>query len=200
MNVLIVDDEKTTRQGLLNHIDWKKFDISEIREAQDGTDALELCKTYIPDIMISDIRMPIMNGIELCTNIRELYPECKIIFLSGYSDKEYLKSAIHLGVIHYVEKPIDLSEMEEAIGKAVRLHQMDRERNQGQVSVEVVKQQLIASLIRKSNEGKSVREKIKQMSLLFEDGRGMNAVVIKVAADVGNLEEMKQIMTKSLTA
>lgn len=198
MNVLIVDDEKTTRQGLLNHIDWKKFDISEIREAQDGTDALELCKTYIPDIMISDIRMPIMNGIELCTNIRELYPECKIIFLSGYSDKEYLKSAIHLGVIHYVEKPIDLSEMEEAIGKAVRLHQMDRERNQGQVSVEVVKQQLIASLIHKSNEVESIREKLKQMNLLFEDGRGMNVLVVKVAANAGNLVEMKQTLTKSL--
>lgn len=198
MNVLIVDDEKTTRQGLLNHIEWKKFDITQIREAQDGTDALELCKTYVPDIMISDIRMPIMNGIELCTKIRQLYPECKIIFLSGYSDKEYLKSAIHLGVIHYVEKPIDLLEMEEAIEKAVRLHQLDRERNQGQVPVEVVKQQLIATLIHKSNEVNAIREKLKQLNLLFKDGRDMNVVVIKVAADAGSLKDMKQALTNSL--
>nr|MCR5101787.1 AraC family transcriptional regulator [Butyrivibrio sp.] len=75
---------------------------------------------FIPDIVISDIRMPGMLGIDMCKQIRQNYPDVQIIFISGYSDKEYLTSAISIGVVGYVEKPIDTSVLGDNIEKAVQ--------------------------------------------------------------------------------
>lgn len=112
MNLLIVDDETTTRNGLIRHVNWSSFGIQNIELAASGMEALERCSSFAPDIILSDIRMPEMNGIELCRRLRTQYPDCVILFLSGYSDKEYLHSAIDLGAVDYIEKPIDLEEME----------------------------------------------------------------------------------------
>lgn len=119
IKLLIVDDESFTRQGILETIPWKDLNIHDVREAFDGENALEVLKEFEPDILLTDVRMPRLNGIELSFKARELYPNCSIIFMSGYSDKEYLKSAIHLKAISYVEKPIDLYELEEALKSAV---------------------------------------------------------------------------------
>ena len=119
IKLLIVDDESFTRQGILETIPWKDLSIYDVKEAFDGENALEILKEFEPDILLTDVRMPRLNGIELSFKTRELYPNCSIIFMSGYSDKEYLKSAIHLKAISYVEKPIDLYELEEALKSAV---------------------------------------------------------------------------------
>ncbi|WP_342985000.1 response regulator transcription factor [Clostridium saudiense] len=119
VKLLIADDESFTRQGILETIPWKALNISEVREAYDGQNALEIIKDFEPDILLTDVRMPRLNGIELSFKVRELYPNCSIIFMSGFSDKEYLKSAIHLKAISYVEKPIDLDELEISIRNAV---------------------------------------------------------------------------------
>ena len=110
IKLLIADDESFTRQGIVETMPWKDLNIYDIREAFDGENAFEI---------LTDVRMPRLNGIELSFKARELYPNCSIIFMSGYSDKEYLKSAIHLKAISYVEKPIDLEELEEALKFAV---------------------------------------------------------------------------------
>lgn len=119
INLLIVDDEVFTREGLLEMLPLEDLGITETRQAFDGIDALNIVKDFEPNILLTDVRMPRMNGIELAFEIRKLYPECSIIFMSGYSDKEYLKSAISLKAITYVEKPIELEELEEAIKTAV---------------------------------------------------------------------------------
>lgn len=118
IKLLIIDDETTTRKGLVKNIDWKAMGIETIKEAKDGIEGLEIALSFRPDIILSDIRMPGMNGIELATSIKEHIPNCKLIFLSGYSDKEYLKAAIHLNAISYIEKPINLAEVQEVIIKA----------------------------------------------------------------------------------
>lgn len=119
INLLIVDDEVFTREGLLEMLPLDDLGITETRQAFDGLDALNIVKDFEPNILLTDVRMPRMNGIELAFEIRKLYPECSIIFMSGYSDKEYLKSAISLKAITYVEKPIELEELDEAIKTAV---------------------------------------------------------------------------------
>ena len=111
VKILIVDDESYTREGILDTISWEDLSITEVKEAFDGINALEILENYEPDIILTDVRMPRLNGIELSFKARELYPSCSIIFMSGYSDKEYLKSAIHLKAISYVEKPIYLYEL-----------------------------------------------------------------------------------------
>ena len=119
VKILIVDDESYTREGILDTMPWEDLSITEVKEAFDGLNALEILDNYEPDIILTDVRMPRLNGIELSFKARELYPNCSIIFMSGYSDKEYLKSAIHLKAISYIEKPIDLYELENSLKTAV---------------------------------------------------------------------------------
>ncbi len=115
INLIITDDEETTRNSLMNLIPWDELGVDEVRTAENGLDALELAQDFFPSILLTDVRMPIMDGIELSKKIRQCYPDCKIIFLSGYSDKEYLKSAIQLNAVDYLEKPIDIEELKSLI-------------------------------------------------------------------------------------
>jgi len=119
MKILIVDDEKLTREGIISSINWKKLGIQEIYEADDGINGIELGKKHKPEIILSDVRMPRMNGIEMVKELHKILPSSSIIFMSGYSDKEYLKEAIKLKVISYVEKPIDAFEIETSLKNAL---------------------------------------------------------------------------------
>ena len=84
VKLLIADDESCTRQGILETMPWEALNISEIWEAYDGQNALEILKEFEPDILLTDVRMPRLNGIELSFKIKELYPNCSIIFMSGF--------------------------------------------------------------------------------------------------------------------
>src|SRR5665647_1975300 len=105
----------------MKYINWNELGVHLVEEARDGIEGIEIATIFHPDIVVSDIRMPGMNGIEFATKIRVLFPESRIIFLSGYSDKEYLKAAIHLNAVSYVEKPINLDELKEVVKRAVAL-------------------------------------------------------------------------------
>lgn len=119
MRVMLVDDEPLTIESLVKYVNWDQLGIDKLETASNGMEGLMLSGVFKPQIIISDVRMPKMNGIEFAKKIREINPEVKLIFLSGYSDKEYLKSAIHLKAIRYVEKPVKLSELTEAIQESV---------------------------------------------------------------------------------
>ena len=127
IKVLIVDDEETVRNGLQKYIAWDRLQIDVVLTAQNAEEALEIVDTEHPDIIISDVRMPRLNGIELCTLIRDRREECRIIFLSGYADKEYLKSAILLSAEEYIEKPVDIGALEECLSRTVDKCRQDRE-------------------------------------------------------------------------
>lgn len=119
INLLIVDDETFSREGIAEMLPINDLGITNIQQAFDGVNALEIIKNFEPDILLTDVKMPRMNGIDLSFEVRKIYPNCSIIFMSGYSDKEYLKSAIELKAISYVEKPIEFDELETAIKNAV---------------------------------------------------------------------------------
>ena len=122
ITVIIVEDEFDTRAGIKKHVSWKELGIDLVEEAENGLAAVNLCESIQPDILLTDVRMPKMDGLELAAYVRERIPQCKIIFLSGYSDKEYLKSAIRLGAINYIEKPINIEELQTVLRGAVQLH------------------------------------------------------------------------------
>jgi two-component system response regulator YesN len=119
MRILIADDEKLTREGLISSIPWDELPFDHIDQADDGINALQLARTHLPDVLLTDIRMPRMNGIELAEKIQELNPQCPIIFMSGYSDKEYFMAAIKLKAVRYVEKPFTTEELTEALSESV---------------------------------------------------------------------------------
>ena len=113
--VLIVDDEAMPRNVLKDHLPWASLSVSQVHLASDGAEGIESARALCPDIIISDIKMPRLNGLEMAAAIREFLPECQFIFLSGYSDKEYLKGAIKVRAASYVEKPLDLEEITGAL-------------------------------------------------------------------------------------
>ncbi len=126
MKLLIVDDEKLTRDGLMHNIDWKALGIDAVVQADDGIHGYEAALAFQPDIILSDVRMPRMNGIEMAEKLQHINPALSIIFMSGYSDKEYLKAAIKLKAVSYVEKPIDLEEISETVLEAKAAVEADR--------------------------------------------------------------------------
>ena len=129
IKLLLVDDEAPTKMKLLSIVDWEKLGITEIVQADDGLDAMEKCADFEPDILLTDIRMPIMGGVQLAHNLLEKQPRTKVIFISGYSDKDYLKSAIRLGAIRYIEKPIQVDELLDALTSTVELIRNERQQN-----------------------------------------------------------------------
>lgn len=111
MKLLIVDDEELTRTGLTDSIDWKSLGIQKLFHAEDGISGLRIAKDIKPDIVLCDVRMPRMDGIQLVEKLEDLLPNSAFIFMSGYSDKEYLKAAIRLKAVNYVEKPLNPTEV-----------------------------------------------------------------------------------------
>ncbi|SDW14842.1 response regulator [Paenibacillus sp. CF384] len=128
MKLLIVDDEERTRELLRKYIPWDVLGIDEVQTARNGQVALELASEWGPDIVLCDVRMPKMNGIEFAQRLRETDAACTFIFLSGFSDKEYLKSAIHLKALNYIEKPVNLEEVRSAVQLAVQVKLDERKK------------------------------------------------------------------------
>ena len=122
IKVMIVDDEKFVRMGIKNDTDWSLIGCEVVAEASNGEMALELAKEHRPDLVISDIKMPKMDGIELAGKLLEKYPDIKVIFLTAYNEFEYARQAIRLGVSDYLLKPFQDGELEGAIQRLLRLH------------------------------------------------------------------------------
>ena len=121
LKLLIADDELKTREGISTLISNSNIPLEIIGTVGNGIDALSIAQEQVPDIIITDVRMPKLDGIKLSFEIKKINPNCQIIFISGYSDKEYLKSAITLKAIGYVEKPIDSKELLDTVKAAVDL-------------------------------------------------------------------------------
>ncbi len=120
MILLIVDDETPTRSGLRTAIDWASLGISRVIEASDGEEGLQAVRREHPDIILSDVRMPRMDGVTMLEKVRAVCPETVFIFMSGFSDKDYLMAAIRLGAVSYVEKPLNFTEVRGAVSDAVQ--------------------------------------------------------------------------------
>lgn len=102
---LIVDDECLIRQGIKHYIDWEKEGFSIVGEAANGQEALEFIKITNPHVIITDILMPIMDGVELTRIVKEKYPTIEIIILSSFAEFDYVRSTFQNGVIDYILKP-----------------------------------------------------------------------------------------------
>ncbi len=134
LKLLIVDDEVRTRNGLASLIMQNNFPVEIVGIAANGIEGLEVAKSTVPDIVITDVRMPKLDGIKFATEIKNLNPDIQIIFISGYSDKQYLKSAISLNAIGYVEKPIVDRELFKVLSSAIGIAENNKQR------IEILKQ------------------------------------------------------------
>lgn len=117
--VMIIDDEELVRKGISMEVNWKALDCVIVAEASNGEEGLELARKYSPDLIITDIRMPKMDGIEMVRCLRDDGDDVSVIFLTAYSDFSYAKSAIELYADNYLLKPFEDGELEAAVLRSI---------------------------------------------------------------------------------
>ena len=129
LKIFLVEDEFVVREGIKKNIDWSANGYDFCGEASDGELALPMIQKLKPDIVITDIKMPFMDGLELSRLIKKEFPWMEIIILSGYEDFKYAKEGIKIGVAEYLTKPISGNELlEEVEALAEKIEEKRRER------------------------------------------------------------------------
>ncbi len=143
ITMLLVEDESFERKSLATCIDWELIGVALVGEAVNGSQGLSKTLELKPDIVLTDVKMPVMNGIEMSRRIRQAAPEVKILFLSSYDDFEYAKQAIDLNISAYLMKPVNEVELLRVVKKVVdeistkRLEQQLLLKKQDNLSVSV---------------------------------------------------------------
>src|SRR4051812_22985794 len=137
--VFLVEDEIVTREGIRDTVDWAAAGYQFCGEAPDGEIALPLIYERRPETVITDIKMPFMDGLQLCRILRETLPATKIIILSGHDEFKYAQEAIQIGVTEYLLKPIAPQDLGAALRKVAR--QMDEE-HQASAQIETLQAQM----------------------------------------------------------
>lgn len=153
--ILLVDDEPVTRNGLKTLVNWAELGLKLIAEADDGSTALPLLQQLKPDILLTDVRMPGMDGLALAKEAQFLLPQLKTVFISGYSDVDYVRSALKMGAYDYILKPIDMNELHACLSKVVKRLEseskakisMDLLERQAEQGRPLIKQQLLSRLM-----------------------------------------------------
>lgn len=204
MNTLmIVDDEAGVRNSIKAKIDWEAAGFCISKEAASGMEALQLLEVGpLPDVLMTDIRMPQMDGIELIRLCKQKFPEIKLVVLSGYSDFEYMQAAIQVGVKDYLLKPVgrkELNELLQKLGKEIAAERIVKERERAELILR--EQHLQASreslLLRLVNEDSTsllaAKERVRQLGLsfLFELGpeRAVRFITAEMRIPAGRLGE-----------
>ncbi|MBW7573054.1 response regulator [Caproiciproducens faecalis] len=169
--VLLVDDEEEIREGIIRKIDWNRLGYTIVGDAENGLEALEKAEHLHPDVVMTDIKMPFMDGLELGERLRVVLPSAKLIIFSGFDDFEYAQKAIKINVAEYVLKPINSNELTETLKKLKQ--QLDREfaekrdvemlRRNYMDSLPVMREQFLVGLI----EGRISEERLRAQAPLL---------------------------------
>lgn len=115
--VVVADDEAKQREEMIKTIEWEKIGFRVVGEAENGSEALDLVSRLAPDLLLTDIRMPFVSGIDLARAVREVRPATQIAFLSGFDEFTYAQQAIQYNIISYLLKPISVLELTEELKK-----------------------------------------------------------------------------------
>lgn len=130
-SIMIVEDEYLVRQGIASLVDYEQFGMQVIAQAENGIEAWQKFQENPADILLTDINMPQMNGLELAKLVRDQAPKCHIVFLTGYDDFDYARTAIKLGADDYLLKPFSKDDVEEMLAKVQT--KLDKERKKAQI-------------------------------------------------------------------
>ena len=130
-SVLLVDDEEDVIQVIMKKIDWESMGFQVSGYAHNGVEALEMAEECVPDVVLTDIKMPYMDGLAMSRKLKEQYPNIKIIIFSGFDEFEYAKEAIDIEVEQYLLKPVNAEELGRVFSRIREMldHERDEQRN-----------------------------------------------------------------------
>ena len=182
--VLIVEDEKWEREGLREFLDWSSLGIEMAGCACNGAEGLAMAELFRPDIILTDIKMPKMDGIQMSRNVRAILPSARIIILTGYDDFQYAKQTFNFHAFAYLLKPIDKKSLEDVICRVLK--DLDQEKSiQNETGVlkdrwmdyiSINKDHLLSDLLESKTELEYVHELLK-ISGLKEQGKKVSAIL-----------------------
>lgn len=192
--VLLVDDEEEVRAAIAQKLDWAALGFAVVGEADNGEEALEMCEALQPDVIMTDIKMPFMDGLTLCRRAKQVLPGVKLAIFSGFDEFEYAKEAIKLEVEEYILKPIDANELAQVF---VRLRQaldteiaerrdVQRLRHYYTDSLPMMRQQMLIGLLEGRLEASFVRQRTTEYGLELVAGQYCVAVVRHEDADASD--------------
>ena len=213
LKIVIVDDEILIRQGLSNHMDWESLDMTVIGIADSARACLEICERELPDIIITDINMPQMSGLDMIEYLNRRYPKLFFVIISGYDEFEFAQKAIRLGVTDYLIKPIDQKQFRSVMHHVGTMAKSNKQIEQDMIQLEdktknneiIVRNWVFHSLlVNKNSDG--IRqfdsmlkdyEKMYCATLLIQNEEPSNAQNIKNKEE-GSLLELHRIAVQSI--
>lgn len=210
--ILIADDEEQIREGIIKKIDWEKIGYTIVGSAENGLEALEKAEHLHPDVVMTDIKMPFMGGLELGEKLRASMPSIKLIIFSGFDEFEYAQQAIKMHAVEYILKPINSEELTETL-KKIKLqidHEMNEKRDVAvlkkyyEESLPAMREQFLISLI----EGRISQEQLNTKAAQFHinlEAEGWAVALLRIDAKektaqvLQGKEELAPILLKCTT-
>ena len=198
--IMLVDDEEEVRKAIIRKIAWEQLGFVMVGDAENGEDALEKLEQLEPDVVMTDIRMPYMDGLTLSARIRDKYPSLKILIFSGYDDFEYAKQAIKLNVTEYILKPVNGEELTQILNR-IRIsldEEIEQRRNITALqksylgSLPILREVFLNDLVRRTTDIDTVVPKLREYGIDILDARKWLAVVI-------HIEQIEQSETQVLS-
>lgn len=194
--VMLVDDEEEVRSAIERRIDWESIGFRVVATAENGEEALEKAEQCVPDVVMSDIHMPFMDGLTFCRKLKELMPETKIVIFSGYDEFEYAKEAIKLEAEEYILKPIDAQELNQVFVRIkdrldeelAKRRDIERLETYYKESLPILKEQYLISLLEGRLTKSEIQQFVQNQEFLMESAF---YVVCVLEADIRKDEDMK---------
>ena len=188
--VLVVEDEINQRRALIERVEWEKAGFEVIGQAENGAEALDKVEQLEPDLIFTDIKMPLISGLELAAKVRELRPATQIVILSGYDSFEYARTAINYNIISYLLKPISSSELSEQLfdihrrmeerlgGISGKTAQTDSERLNRLTVIEFLQPLMFGGSEQQSGDDEKLKAAAAQLGITDENKRNKFCVLV----------------------
>lgn len=186
--IILVDDEEEVRKSIIKKIDWQAAGFQVVGDAENGQDALEKIEVLKPEVVLTDIRMPYMDGLTLAGKLRQKYPSIKLVIFSGFDDFEYAKQAIKLNVIEYILKPVNVEELTAILQKIksnldeeiAQRRNVDILRENYRKSLPIIREQFLNDFIRRPFPEEEAKEKLKEYDIPILGAKKWVAVAIDI--------------------
>lgn len=199
--LILVEDEEDVREGIVKEIEWSNYGFEVVETAENGKEAIEAVEKWLPDLVITDIRMPFMDGLQLSAWLRDNYPTTRIIILTGFDEFEYAQKAIHLHIDAYVLKPFPAQELIDVLIKlnhtiveeAELKRNMHTLREHYHQSLPVLREVFLSSLIRRKQPISIIQEKCMNYGIDLS-GEAFKTAVVSIDEPLSNYKDM-ELMT-----